>query len=530
MNLKNTINLYLDKTKFIYINDNQNTLNILKNKNTLIKFNLKNSELFYKEGSRYLYLISIINNKIIIRKIYFNCKRKIEIYNLPKNNYKNLTIDNIYITEENELIIYVYPLKKYFIIKNGTIIIKNKLFNNLESNKEYDFQHIDLKNNLYTFTNKNKKICSNIIRGEFSSIKVYSNIFLTLNDFVDNFEIKIFHNGINKYKNIVNGKIYNILQDKEIVYFGYIFENKYNCSSINLKNYAIQNIIINSYSKIDLVNSISKNLLIEKDSILKGCSLINLKTKQKLIIYNNKYKYEPFIENIFTPDLKYTKITNCNQNESLLLISFHGGPESVELLSNNYERLYYKLLIKYKIKIIIFNYPGSVSYNKFYRTIPHNNWSKIINTSFNNIIKKEYNNVSKIILIGGSFGGTLQLLINNCIIKNKIIINPLFDLKNHIENIPFKYKKWFKNRFSKTDEKDININTLLNNNKNKNIFFILGSNDEIINKNDIYEYQKRYTEFKYLWDDGTHTSNYINRSVKILEIIKEIYEQNYWNK
>ena len=98
MNLKNTINLYLDKTKFIYINDNQNTLNILKNKNTLIKFNLKNSELFYKEGSRYLYLISIINNKIIIRKIYFNCKRKIEIYNLPKNNYKNLTIDNIYIT------------------------------------------------------------------------------------------------------------------------------------------------------------------------------------------------------------------------------------------------------------------------------------------------------------------------------------------------------------------------------------------------------------------------------------------------
>lgn len=121
--------------------------------------------------------------------------------------------------------------------------------------------------------------------------------------------------------------------------------------------------------------------------------------------------------------------------------------------------------------------------------------------------------------------GTVSLLIENSQIKNKILINPLLDLNNHIESIPTSYNKWFYKRFSNKDFRDINLNNILNLNLNKNLYFILGYNDEIINKRNILENSFQSKNFRFFWDEGTHNSNLKARSSIMFEIIKKIYKE-----
>lgn len=532
---KNFNILFFDNISFCYIDKSEMKI-IVVHKNYKIEFPLNNSEFIYKDGNKYFYLVFIVNNKLIIKKIYFNLKIEIKIFKLSDNNYENYNIYNLYISCQNEIIVFVYPLNQYFIIKENKLIIKNRIFKSLINNKEYNFKYIDLYNENYIIENNDgKSICSNVIYNKYDVVNIHKNKVLGIKKGNDYFYVHIYKDGILYNKIKYHGKYITNIQYDNNLYILFIRNNKSNCIFIDLKKFTIKYIIKNNLSKIRLVYCNSNELIIESDSLKYGLKIIKFGKKRitQKYIFRNFYKKSIYIDDFYFSDLKYTSITN-SKKEDILLVSFHGGPESVELLYNNYERLFYKLLNLYNIKIIIFNYPGSISYDDSYRRLPHKNWKSIINKSFNKLMKLEYND-SKIIFLGGSFGGTVELLIDNELVENKIIINPLLDLNNHIKNIPSSYLSWFNKRFGNTDFLDISIEKLFESNIKNNLYFILGENDEVINNKNILNLQKKYNSFMYFWDKGKHNSNYLSRYLIILNIIKDLQkgeknEKNYRNR
>ncbi|ACZ01939.1 YqiA/YcfP family alpha/beta fold hydrolase [Streptobacillus moniliformis] len=515
--------IYFDKKKYIYLDETNMKLVFLSKKNNL-KFSLTNAEFFYKQGQNYLYIISLNSNILLIKKINFHFKIQIKLYNLNRYYKERLEISNIFINENNELILFLEPINKYLII-GSKLRFKNKLFKKLISNKEYDFKYIDLVKRIYILKNENNNYESNLLDKLYYYIGIYNQIFIIVEKFIDYFIIKIIKLKKNIKSNKILGVISDILSFNNNIFIKYVFSGMTFCIHIDLLNLSEKLIINELKGKVNLYNFIDNKLIYKIDSLLFGEIIINKSSNYRNNIILRKYIYKDRIKikEYYSENLKYISIfKDLNKEEEITLISCHGGPESFELLSNNYGGLYYKLLKEFPIKIIIFNYPGSISFGSEYRKLPYNDWKNVLNKSLNKLLEEDK---TKKILIGGSFGGTVSLLIENSQIKNKILINPLLDLNNHIESIPTSYNKWFYKRFSNKDFRDINLNNILNLNLNKNLYFILGYNDEIINKRNILENSFQSKNFRFFWDEGTHNSNLKARSSRMFEIIKKIYKE-----
>lgn len=518
--------IFFSKTIFVYINKTHNNIVIKKEHNTLT-LPLENYEFFYKEGLNFFFLISIYKNKIIIKKVSFNLKIKINVFNL--NIYeKNIEISNIYMTAENKLVLFLYPIKKYLIINKKNIFLKNSIFKELHNNKEYEFKYINLINNTYIIKNSINGLChSNIIsNNNFHEIFILKNHTIGLIKKSESFEVYFFKNNNYIHSFTYKGKFISYLYSSEYLFISFIYLGKYFIVKLNDKNIKKEKYIIKeSLSFIKLINIINNHIIYEEDSLFTGIKIINqFNNKYIKFLSKNTYNKVLTLKVHNSKNLNYTSISN-SKYEEILIFSFHGGPESIELLTNVYDGLYNTLLNKYNIKIIIFNYPGSVTFGEHYRILPHKKWKKTLNFSFNAILKNEMSqNVKHVILLGGSFGGTATLLLKNKKCNNKIVINPLLDLNHHLKNIDYNYKSWFMKRFSRKDFNCISINALLRNNHNLNVYFLLGTNDEIISKLNIKNKQHEFDNFKYYWDNGTHSSNHHERKIKILNIIHKIIQ------
>ncbi|HHU6750388.1 TPA: alpha/beta hydrolase family protein [Staphylococcus pseudintermedius] len=185
-----------------------------------------------------------------------------------------------------------------------------------------------------------------------------------------------------------------------------------------------------------------------------------------------------------------------------LLFSLHGGPESFEFDDLRYYDLYSEA-VKKGTAIVGLNYYGSAYQSYSSRKKAWKNWMDVVRITID-VIKK-FQTVfrikdSDIILIGGSFGATLALLIAaklNIKISKVIAIAPLMNLSHHLKKITPEESEWFNKRFSREEIQIIfNWKNFINDIKTE-VYIIQGDNDSVLSYQDTLE-AVNYADEKHL--------------------------------
>ncbi|MGR8007496.1 alpha/beta hydrolase family protein [Streptomyces hypolithicus] len=151
-----------------------------------------------------------------------------------------------------------------------------------------------------------------------------------------------------------------------------------------------------------------------------------------------------------TPVLEYKP----EQPPLALVVSLHGGPESLERDELRWDGVYRELLDA-RIAVIGLNYCGSIGYGAEHTERAWKNWLSVFQEDLSACIEtaQAWNiDPANIALLGGSFGGGLALL--GCVLKpdlaGAVVSAPLIDIRRHARHAAetdSSYREWFEHRF-----------------------------------------------------------------------------------
>ncbi|MGL9970213.1 prolyl oligopeptidase family serine peptidase [Enterococcus sp. DIV1420a] len=520
--------IYFDGQNLITIVIIDSTFQIKKNGYILYNGIIGKEFLNYEIGSENIYIYSI--KDCIVRQRILNIQNEREIdHSFTCKNFKieNTDIFDFYRDAANNSVLIC--LEEAVVIR---LVENDYTYEVVDSEKfvpkkglEYSYVNLNTLVSIGKKTNE-KNETNIVINGEetnFQEVYTYDGKVICIEKLNEMFRI-CFDFDEKKQKKYT-GIYEESIQYKDDIFIRFTRNGKTNVIKINILKSTSYYILSDKMYRIELLNVINQELLYLKDYVLEGLSLcltnsksyINVKGTQ---LSKNKFKIESFIGEKFCMNA----LTNKGIDKSdVLLISFHGGPESYEQLdSSRYGYVYESLLnFEYKrIKIVTFNYPGSISFGELYRTKPYANWKNTLQDSFNELM--EFLNVSSempVFLIGGSFGATASLMIKNEKYNiKKIAINPLMNLRTYVNSIPKSYREWFEERFAHRDYNDITFHNLIKENNYTEVLFVKGLNDEVIVNNWEYKDLKMSNHFIHV-DNGKHNSNLYQRSNSIKSFI-----------
>lgn len=494
---------------------------VLENESILCTIEIENGSFFYKEGMEKILIFEKYEDSTIFKSIDVNTRiieKQIlpiflgEIYDIVNVNDNKFVviqsengnfllgvygdnlvqrIDNIFFDfDKNYLLVDVENRKMISIQENFPFG-----YNLITTNREYQVDLFDYKNDVIAIVkNKIGNFNLSLINYQNNSLLYRSNeqgyvvdLMLT-SDYV----IQVI---IDKAISII--KLTNLQTHQEKI----IFESAYRISIENIRD----DMLIFTELGFHFVNLICYSILKHEITIIK--------------LFNEKIDFK--IYRINTQEYKATILSkNINSLSDKVLISFHGGPESVELLDNRYGKLYSSLLKK-GIDILVFNYPGTVSFDYNYQLIPKLNWKNCVNHSLEKMLSEIGIKNRKIILIGGSFGATLALLVDNTSVSEKIVLNPLTNLNSHSQQLNENYVRWFNDMFSSKDYDYITMENINKINKEILIHYIIGESDEIINHDDLLNEEITNSKHSIYIDDGSHDGNKSERVAYIIKLLCE---------
>ncbi|EKI4498668.1 prolyl oligopeptidase family serine peptidase [Staphylococcus pseudintermedius] len=253
------------------------------------------------------------------------------------------------------------------------------------------------------------------------------------------------------------------------------------------------------------IHSVNSNYITIKGTSMKeGIKWGYIDKNGTVFFSHNKNKREKINTDYFSKPYPITVHKPLESKPQKLLFSLHGGPESFEFDDLRYYDLYSEA-IKKETAIVVLNYYGSAYQNYSSRKKAWKNWINVIKITIDVI--KEFQTVfhikdSNIILIGGSFGATLALLIAaNLNIKiNKVIaIAPLMNLNHHLKKVSSEESEWFNERFSVEEIKTVfDWKNFINDIKTE-VYIIQGDNDSVLNYRDTLEAVKYANEKHLPW-------------------------------
>lgn len=202
-----------------------------------------------------------------------------------------------------------------------------------------------------------------------------------------------------------------------------------------------------------------------------------------------------FIQTVFEKkDSSYILYQPKNTQPKKILISLHGGPESFEFNENRYNGLYRELIFNGFI-VCALNYNGSIYRNPSTQKIPWKNWKIVIEEILNvcSKLSKQYSiDYTDISLLGVSFGATLSLLCASYSqnhFKSIVSVAPLMNLEKHLEKASNAELKWFLNRFSNEEIRNMFNWRNFYQTIDIPIFLIQGNKDSIL------DFKETYTAF-----------------------------------
>jgi acetyl esterase/lipase len=192
-----------------------------------------------------------------------------------------------------------------------------------------------------------------------------------------------------------------------------------------------------------------------------------------------------------TPALIYTP----DRSPAAMVVSLHGGPESVERDELRWDGLYRELLDA-GILIVGLNYAGSISYGPDHQQRPWNDWQQAFQRDLNAcLFEARARGIAPgdIALLGGSFGGSLALL--GCALNDQlagaVACAPLVDMRRHMNRADAAdthYRRWFEERFAmasdSTSPHPVFNPARLSDTGDQPVFLIHGDQDEVINWED----------------------------------------------
>ncbi|MFE9679783.1 alpha/beta hydrolase family protein [Streptomyces sp. NPDC006259] len=192
-----------------------------------------------------------------------------------------------------------------------------------------------------------------------------------------------------------------------------------------------------------------------------------------------------------TPALIYAP----DRSPAAMVVSLHGGPESVERDELRWDGLYRELLDA-GILVVGLNYAGSVSYGSDYQRQPWSDWQGAFQRDFNACLSEARARgirPGSIALLGGSFGGSLALL--GCVLNDQlagaVACAPLVDLRRHMNRAvaaDTHYGRWFAERFTmapdSTSPHPVFNPGRLSDTGHQPVYLIHGDQDEVINWED----------------------------------------------
>lgn len=197
------------------------------------------------------------------------------------------------------------------------------------------------------------------------------------------------------------------------------------------------------------------NQKLEMEWPYQGWPNVSFKKQQYKVVFESYYR----AFNRSKSAIKHLHyLHHSNIKPKFIVISMHGGPESLELDEIRYGG-WYADVIRAGGCVCIWNYAGSVGFGRRHRIKPHRQWLHVIEKDFANILKvvdKDFNLGSeKVILFGPSFGGTLALYLHQrSALMGRVLLNPVIDINGQAERSKISGEfSWFRKRFNlKTSE------------------------------------------------------------------------------
>ncbi len=194
------------------------------------------------------------------------------------------------------------------------------------------------------------------------------------------------------------------------------------------------------------------------------------------------------------PDLHYY----VSSAPKFIVLSLHGGPESIELDEKRYGG-WYEDVVKAGGAVAVWNYPGSIGFGDKHCKRPHKKWLQVLNSDLKSILREiqtTYNLKNEnIILFGPSFGGTLALaLAPQKKFLGRLAINPLINIEDQMKKARNSGEySWFLKRFGNNPE------GFFNSEKRSREFILLSSHDEVISPRFTQNFaQQRHSELRIL--------------------------------
>ncbi|MFJ1959808.1 S9 family peptidase [Streptomyces massasporeus] len=174
-----------------------------------------------------------------------------------------------------------------------------------------------------------------------------------------------------------------------------------------------------------------------------------------------------------------------------MVVSLHGGPESVERDELRWDGLYRDLLDA-GILVVGLNYAGSVGYGSAHRRRPWSDWRAAFHGDLDACVAEARARglgPGDVALLGGSFGGALALL--GCALDERlaggVACAPLVDLRHHVNRAVAAdphYGSWFEQRFAlaadAADPHPVFAPARLTATGDRPVFLIHGDQDEVV--------------------------------------------------
>lgn len=212
--------------------------------------------------------------------------------------------------------------------------------------------------------------------------------------------------------------------------------------------------------------------------------------------------------------IKVTSIIGCN-NPKLDVLMFHGGPESCEWDTPRLPNLIRELTTA-QVNFHIVNYAGSSGFGQAYRSMVD---KQVLAGAITPVRQwlQHYLPGARLVLTGGSFGGTLALEllaaepVPGVEICGIIVVNPLLDLHTHLARVR-RYNgdmAFFERKFSAEDITYITPQRYADTLRAAEVpaLFILGRHDEVLDVRPALSLVKNLRDRRYIKffvDDGTH--------------------------
>ncbi|QTJ35929.1 alpha/beta hydrolase [Dolosigranulum pigrum] len=525
--------------RIVYLVYSENNFSLYENERIVFEYFMDEYELYYANGGDKLVLYCISQGKLEV--MYFDLKK----WNCPSESivYKSKEIDNetyIDINYDYTLSVFVWFFKKIdaisIIALNMKGIFNSFIWNNKEIMTEREIVYCDISSKkiiqgelglaYHLYTVNGKQINAN-------KLHVLKNSYIYIKQYEEYFEIiKVCSETLNMLNSVkIPGEYDNSIETNAQVVIVYILAGKFDIVCID-KNLKCINQIKKPkeiFGRLNIQNRVKNRIIVTEEVATEGINIFIVKDHEMIGV--KKWCTHNRLDIKITEKKKYLYLGNNNPKD--LIISFHGGPESFESLDFRYGELYSVLLRKYnQLGIIIYNYPGSITFGKKYKQSPWLNWGRILQDDFNKVINEmrcEFRKLKSVTFLGSSFGGTVSLQLNidlNCSL-NKILINPMYDINDYVNSIDKDFFGWFDRRFKLDNKAELTLENFYKLNKEFNLLYILGRNDTLISSKYLRNYYEQHINNNHniCIDDGGHNSNKRERMFIVLREIENILQK-----